>query len=467
VRIGILTEFPSLSIQNGPSLQTRLLHDALTARGHFVVLIGPDTSKHIPIGGANTHLFANVPLVHGPAGEQRYPKRPTINVPMPWPPRRLLQSPRLDVLHGQSGSPSIYYGAWLRKLYATAFINTHLIHLPAQIHFLLPQPLYDIPRLREGIQKWVPEFERSYAQLYNQADGLVVQNPHLVEYWENRGVRVPIEVIGRPIDPAIFSRPTTTDPWPESKRPQKRLLCVCRIDREKNLDALIDVFEKEIAGSEPEVTLTLVGDGFERPRLIDRCRRSKYSNRIFFPGEVRHEDLRDWYAHADVFVYTSLSETFGNVVNEALWNGLPVVAFDDRLGVSGQVESTVNGFLIEPSASSASRDFAEAVLRLLRNQELRTRFGQEAQAKARRTAHPDVVLGRYERFYEQSMRRVRHEVSRPLIEAQGVSKAASAFEFTRHVVPWAAWSALLLGLARATVAFESAAHLPRGRDAAE
>ena len=277
----------------------------------------------------------------------------------------------------------------MRKLYATAFINTHLIHLPAQIHFLLPQPLHDIPRLREGIEKWVPEFERSYAQLYNQADGLVVQNPHLVEYWENRGVRVPIEVIGRPIDPAIFSRPTTQDPWPESKRSRKRLLCVCRIDREKNLDALIDVFENEIGGSEPEVSLTLIGDGFERPRLIDQVSSLKYSNRIFFPGEVRHEDLRDWYAHADVFVYTSLSETFGNVVNEALWNGLPVVAFDDRLGVAGQVESTVNGFLIEPSAPSASRDFAEAVLRLLRNrgasnQAWRRSKGQSAPHRASR-----------------------------------------------------------------------------------
>ena len=78
-----------------------------------------------------------------------------------------------------------------------------------------------------------------------------------------------------------------------------------------------------------------------------------------------------------------------------------------------------------------------------------------------------MVLDSYERFYEQSMRRVRREVSRPLIEAQGVSRAANLFEFTRHIVPWAGWSALLLGLARATVAFEGAAHLPRRRDAAE
>ena len=44
-------------------------------------------------------------------------------------------------------------------------------------------------------------------------------------------------------------------------------------------------------------------------------------------------DTPKWYRHADVFVYTSLSETYGQVVSEALWCGLPVVAFVDDKGV--------------------------------------------------------------------------------------------------------------------------------------
>jgi len=453
MRVGILTEFPSPSIQSGPALQTRLLHDGLQARGHFVVLVGPDTSSQSPVEAANTHLFANASFAHGPPGRPRYPARPTINIPMPWPPRRLVRPPELDVLHSQCTSHITHYGAWLRKLRGTAFINTNVIHLPAHIHFLLPDRLRESSFVWQGMQRWVLGIERSFAELYNQGDGLIVQTEYLVDYWIERGVRVPIEVIGRPIDPTLFSRPIAADPFPANMTRGKRLLCVCRIDREKNLDMLVELFDREIAENDPQATLTILGDGFERQRLILRCGRSRHASRFHFPGEIEHERLRDWYAHADVFVYTSLSETFGNVVNEALWNGLPVVALNDRLGVAHQVKPGVNGFLIDPERPSTTEDFAATVLSLFRDEELRTTMAREAERKSRRTSHPDVVLGRYERFYEQAIQRARREVGRPLAEARGVAKAAGALPFARHIGAWALWSSLVVGLGRATVAF--------------
>jgi glycosyltransferase involved in cell wall biosynthesis len=348
----------------------------------------------------------------------------------------------------------IHYGGWLRKLRATAFINTHIMHLPAQIHFLLPRPLYEVPQVRDPIRRLVRRIERSFAELYNQGDALVVQNQGLVDYWRERGVKVPIEVVGRPIDPKLFSRPVNDDPFPGGAKRGKRLLCVCRIDREKNLRTLVDVFEREIASADTEATLTLLGDGFERQNLIDVCRGSKYANRYFFPGEIKHSQLRDWYSHADVFVYTSLTETFGNVVNEALWNGLPVVALNDELGVAGQVEPSVNGFLVEPYRASTNRDFASAVHKLLRNPELRLKMASQAKAKAERTSHPDVVLRRYERLYEASIRRVRDEVKQPLAGSRGAfDQAAKSIALARHIGPWACWSSAIVALGRATVAF--------------
>jgi len=451
MRVGILTEFPSLSIQSGPALQTRLVHDGLRDRGHSVVLIGPDTSTQSPVASLETHLFANASFRHGPSGARRYPEHPTINIPMPWPPRRFAESPKLDVIHGQSASQMMQYGAWLRRLHGTAFINTHMIHLPSQIHFLVPSPLYEIPQVRDRVLRAVPRLERSFALLYNRGDGLVVHNERLVSYWQERGVSIPIEVIGRPVSPKVFSRATGEDPFPPSAKPGKRLMCVCRIDREKNLDPLIDIFDREIAGADPNATLTLVGDGFERQNLIERSRRSQYANRIFFPGEVKHDKLRDWYDHADVFVYTSLSETFGNVVNEALWNGLPVVAFNDDLGVACQVQSSVNGFLIQPHRPSTSRDFAAAVLRLLRDSELRQTLARRAKSNAQRASHPDTIFSRYERFYEHSIERARREVS-PLSTATGAAAATKAIAFANHIGPWACWNSLIVGLGLATVA---------------
>ena len=68
--------------------------------------------------------------------------------------------------------------------------------------------------------------------------------------------------------------------------------------------------------------LVLVGDGPERARLQQRCPEAVFSG-------LRHgDDLAAHYASADVFLFPSMTETFGNVVPEAMASGLPVVAFD-------------------------------------------------------------------------------------------------------------------------------------------
>ncbi|MFO0673170.1 MAG: glycosyltransferase [Polyangiaceae bacterium] len=55
-------------------------------------------------------------------------------------------------------------------------------------------------------------------------------------------------------------------------------------------------------------------------------------DRVHFPGEVPFTKMTDFYAHADVFVHASLSETYGNVMGEALWCGTPTVSFRRRYG---------------------------------------------------------------------------------------------------------------------------------------
>ena len=58
--------------------------------------------------------------------------------------------------------------------------------------------------------------------------------------------------------------------------------------------------------------------------------------------------MPDFYAYADLFVHASLSETYGNVMGEALWCGTPTVAFADGMGVSSQIQDGVNGVLFAP-----------------------------------------------------------------------------------------------------------------------
>lgn len=437
MKVGIVTDFPSLVVQSGPALHTRFLHDGLTRRGHDVTLVGPDTNTSAPVKESNSLLLRGY----------AYPSHPHVKVVVPSPLKRLANAPRLDVIHGQTNNHIIEWSNWMRQMHRTAVLNTNIIHLPTHSHFILSDGLYDNPLVREAARQSALSVEREFARLYNAGDCLIVQSRFMVDYWRDKGVTVPIEIVGRPIDPAKFSRQATHDPFPSDYAEGHRLICVCRHDREKNLEKLIEIFDEHIAPSDPKATLTLVGDGHAHENYLRQAARSKHGNRIHFPGEMAHADLVNWYAYADVFVYTSLSETFGNVVNEALWSGLPVVALNDGMGVAHQVESGFNGILVEPNRMDSDARFARAATSLLSNRERRREYGQNAATNARAVSHPDVVLSRFDAIYERAIQHAHDNVPTPLSEQSVVRQR---WELARGVARWARYNYSLLAMSNAS-----------------
>ncbi len=433
MRVGILTDFPSIALQSGPALHTRFLHNGLTRRLHDVTLLGPDTTDADSANGLRSHLFRGVP----------YPSHPKMKIIVPRPVRQLLTAPRMDIIHGQTNNHVIEWANWLRKMHRTAVVNTHIIHLPTHSHFILSDGLYQNSFVRDTARQWANNLELDFARMYNEGDGLVVQSRYMVDYWRDRGVRTPIWVVGRPIDPAKFSAQPGEDPFPRSFAVGKRLVSVSRHDREKNIEALIEAFDRHTAAHDPEVTLTLVGHGHDHDNLKRIASRCRHADRIHFPGEVEHARLVDWYAHADVFVYTSLSETFGNVVNEALWCGLPVVALDDRMGVAHQVVDQANGFLVTPDRVDSLEHYGRRCVALVNDRDARQRMGQSAATLARRMSHPDVVLDRFERIYEEAIRHAHDSVPEPLSERGTLAQRAA---LARHVAVWARWNYTLLAV---------------------
>jgi 1,2-diacylglycerol 3-alpha-glucosyltransferase len=447
MRIGILTEFPSPSVQSGPAIHTQLLKQGLEARGHETVLMGPRMPSSDRGPDTTAHEYPSVP----------WPSHPKVRVAMPGPSmRHLWNAPVVDLIHAQTNTLMSDYANWIRRMWQVPVLNTHTIHMPTHSHFVLSDTLYASATIRDTCRRAAGDAERRFARLYNDGDCLIVQNRHFVDYWRERGVTIPIEVVGRPIDLERFDAPAQRDPFPQTFAQGQRFLVVCRHDREKRLAHLIDLFAAHVLPNAPEATLTLVGNGPEHLKLKERAQASAFRTQFHFPGEIAHSALVDWYRHADVFAYTSLSETFGNVINEALWCGTPVVALDDQMGVSHQLQHTLNGVLVMPDRADTDTQFAKACLDLINQPERRKAMGRAAARRARETSHPDLIISRFEAIYARAQERCRRVLPIPL---QDTSRRTQLKAFAFHMSRWAWGHATILGLAY------TASHIGLGRPA--
>jgi len=105
----------------------------------------------------------------------------------------------------------------------------------------------------------------------------------------------------------------------------KLILTVGRLAREKNLHLAL---EGVAYLNDPSAHLLIVGDGPSRDDLQRASQRLGIAARTHFTRELPRASLPDIYASADVFVFTSLTETQGLVLIEALASGILVVAVD-------------------------------------------------------------------------------------------------------------------------------------------
>jgi glycosyltransferase involved in cell wall biosynthesis len=198
---------------------------------------------------------------------------------------------------------------------------------------------------------------RYLAWFYNRCDVTYAPSAITAATLAGRGIRR-VELWQRGIDRAVFS-PRHRDP-----RLRQRLspeghpivLFVGRLVREKDLADLAGACDL-LAGRGVPFRLALVGAGPMEDELRARLPAAH------FAGYQQGEALSRWYASADVFVFPSTTETFGNVLLEACASGLPVVAAA-RGGVQDLVRRSANGLLVEPHDVAG---LADAVERIIRN----------------------------------------------------------------------------------------------------
>src|SRR6185436_13452418 len=136
--------------------------------------------------------------------------------------------------------------------------------------------------------------------------------------------------------------PVTRGP---AERPWRQVLFAGRLEREKNVERLIDALALV---REPPVRLVVIGDGRLREPLARRARDAGVE--ISFRGVVAHGEMPRLLAEADCFVLPSLTEGHPKVLIEAMACGLPCAA-SARGGIPSMIEDEVTGLLFDPEDS--------------------------------------------------------------------------------------------------------------------
>jgi glycosyltransferase involved in cell wall biosynthesis len=368
MRVAIVTEnfLPKL---DGVTRTLAMLLEHLRRRGHQAILLGPQGS---PRRYAGFRIFGapGLPLPF-------YPELRALAPPLEFGQR--LSRFRPDVLH--VADPMLLGAAGIRwavrvGVPVVSVYHTNLAAYCAHFGFpFLQEPMWAYRRL-----------------LHNQCEATLCPSPSTAREAERRGFER-VGVWPRGIDSSLFNPQKRSEMWRRAvgSSARKIILYVGRLSYEKNPGVLVEAFKTLGA---PDIHLVLVGDGPARESL----ERSLAGYAVTFTGYLTGEALATAYASADVFAFPSHTETFGQVVQEAMASGVPVVGFDAE-GVRDLVSSGETGLL---ARDHSPHTFAEALRSVLYSDELRAALGAQAHTFAAARAWENVMDGLIV-FYEDAI----------------------------------------------------------------
>lgn len=294
-----------------------------------------------------------------------------------------------DLVHITGPSDSGFLGATLAyelQVPLVASWHTNLHEFGAR---RLAQALRFLPeRPRGSATSWFEAAALHYCvRFYRLAKLVFAPNAELVEMLEQRTGR-PAFLMSRGIDTELFS------PTRRSRLDRDFVIgYVGRLSPEKNVRLLSEIEQSLIQAGMSNYRFLIVGQGCEHAWL------SGVMQRATLPGILRGEDLARAYASMDAFVFPSATDTFGNVVLEAMASGVPAIVTREG-GPKYLVHPGENGQL-----ASSAPEFGQWILQWSRAPERLAEMRQGARESAERFSWDAVwenVYRRYEVCFPQS-----------------------------------------------------------------
>ncbi|MGA7749677.1 MAG: glycosyltransferase family 1 protein [Gallionella sp.] len=303
LRIAVVTETYPPEI-NGVAMTISRMVEGLRQR-HVVELIRPrqnaqDSAKHELT--LQEVLVRGFPIPHYPGLKLGLPAKQRLI--------KLWTEQRPDVVHLVTEGP----------LGSSALAAARKLGIPVSSDFHTNFHSYSRHYGFGWLQKTVAGYLRN---LHNRTDTTLVPTQELRDTLAQDGYQN-LQVVARGVDTTLFHPDKRSEKlrlqWGAVADDELAVIYVGRISAEKNMPLVLRTF-KAMQAINPKLKLVLVGDGPVRAEM------QRQNPEYIFAGMRTGEDLAAHYASGDIFLFPSMTETYGNVTVEAMASGLAVVAY--------------------------------------------------------------------------------------------------------------------------------------------
>lgn len=298
----------------------------------------------------------------------------------------------IEVIHVHHPAIVGNVALYLKKKYGIPVVFTYHTRYEQYLHYV--KPLAYLERRTGVIEKYLEYFCR-------KCDLLAAPTPGIRDYLEEKELGTPVRVLPTGIPKECF-RPDF-DKAEQIRRRCKGdadylFLTVSRLAKEKNLSFQLQglaLLKKLLSEKGKTFRHMMIGEGPEEEELKKLAGQLGLSEELIFIGTVPNQEMKEYQAAADAFLFTSKSETQGIVVLEAMAAGNPVVAVD-ATGVRDVVRNRENGFLCREDAL----EWAGEIVKLLSNGAAYQSMSREALLTAKKYSE-DVIAKTAELYYKE------------------------------------------------------------------
>jgi len=333
----------ALPILNGVSVSIDGLVQQLRDRGHSVHLFTSRFPGHVETD-PNTHRFF--------ALRTPFAKDYPLALPPFYPHLRDFRRCDFDIIHTHTPFTIGFVGLRWSESDTIPIVSTY--------HTLYDKYQHYIPLLPKRYLRFKVAKHTNY--YYNRVRHIITPSEAAQRWLLRHSVNRPITIIPTGVpNPRRFDQQAIRQAL-GVKPHEKVMLYVGRIALEKSIGTLIEM-SRIAMQTDPSLRLWLVGDGPARETYRKMARDLGIGDRVRIVGFVPRPEVDQYYAAADVFVFSSTTETQGLVVMEAMTYGLPAVAVRGG-GASAAIEDGLNGYIVD----SQPQSMAERVLQIFANE---------------------------------------------------------------------------------------------------